>query len=887
MRRSLYRVLLRSWRRLMFRVGRDQFYHELTEELEHHQLLKARENELAGLPPETAFDLGRKQMGNITLAKEESRDMWGFMRLERLIQDLRYGARMFARTPGFTAIAVFSLALGIGGNAAMFTLVNTLLIRPLPYPEPDRLVRITGTYPRAAVSVFQQQSRAMDIAAASTGSEFNLTGQGEPIRVFGSSASTNFFAVLGTPVARGRSFEPGEDSPGRDDVVVFSNALWKEKFRADPAIIGRVITFNGINRQVIGIMPAGFALPSPKVELWVPMRLDPSNYLEYWAGEFVPLIARLRPGATAKQARYEVQALLTKFRRTFPYPMARDWNADATAIPLQEDLVGDVRGKLIILLCSVGLVLLIACANVASLLLSRATTRRKEIALRAALGAGRLRIVRQLLTESVLLALVGGALGILLGTGALSVFKSVLPSATPGIARAAIDWHVVVAVAGLALFTGLTFGIAPAWSASQIDLTESIKTGSQRATAGRCVLLRSWLIAGEVALTLILAVSAGLLMKSLYSLSEANPGFDPTHILTVRISPNQSLCIKRAACIALYERLLNRTRDIAGVADAAIANSVPLDGALPTIPVDIEGHPKSVDHPSPMLWSGAISPHYLKMMRIPLIAGREFTEADGAQSAPVVLISASCARRLWPGEDPIGKHIKAPPEDERWRTVVGVVGDVRQYSLSKDLPKWVAGALYMPYAQAEREDRQIPAAMMLLVKTSSASTRIESEIRKIAQDQNPNIPVDQVQTLERIVSGSISHFRSTIRVFISFAAAAILLAAIGIYGLVSYWVTQRTYEIGLRVAIGATRQRILSMIFAQSLRLALYGIGGGVFGALLLTRFLASLLYGVAPADPITFIAVVALLVAVAVAATGFPAWRAARIDPVKSLRAE
>jgi len=659
MSQPIHTLLVRIWHRLVFRWRRDELDRELAEELELHQLLKRRQNEEAGLASAAAVELVRKQMGNITLAKEESRDMWSFMRLERLLQDLRYAARMFRRTPAFTGVAVLSLALGIGGNAAMFSLVNTLLVRPLPYPQPDRLVRITGIFPRAAVSDFQQQSRAMDVAAVSTPSEVNLTGQGEAIRVIGSAASANFLSVLGVSVARGRSFAASEDLPGRDGIVVLSDSLWKDKFGSDPAMVGRVITVNGVARQVVGIMPAGFSFPSAKVQLWIPMRLDQSNFLEYWAGEFVPLIARLRPGTTAQQAQSEIQTLVTQFRRTFPYPMARDWNADTTAIPLQQDLVGDIRGKLIILLSSVGIVLLIACANVASLLLSRATTRRKEIALRAALGAGRPRIVRQLLTESVLLAFVGGALGILLGTTALSIFKSLLPSTTPGLAEAAIDWHVIAAVTALALFTGLAFGIAPAWSASQVDLTESIKTGSQRSTTGVWTRLRSWLITAEVALTLVLVVSAGLLIKSLYTLSQADPGFSPAHILAIRISPDQSSCKQRSACVALYESLLQHARDISGITDSAIANAVPLNGELPMLPVDVEGHPKSIDHPAPMLWAGAISPDYLRIMHIPLTNGRTFTAADGPKSDAVLLITASTARRFWPGENPVGKHIKA------------------------------------------------------------------------------------------------------------------------------------------------------------------------------------------------------------------------------------
>ena len=872
---SLHSAFLRACRRLAFRWRRTTLDRELAEEMEFHRALKQQ----------AVGELSYIQMGNMTLAAEECRDMWSFLKLETLLKDIRYAARMFRRTPGFTAIAVLSLAVGIGGNAAMFTLVNTLLVRPLPYRAPDRLVRITGVFPRAAVQFFQQRERSMDIAAISPGSEYNLAGEGQAIRIVGSAASANAFAVLGASVARGRSFEPGEDAPGRDAVVILSNSLWRTKFGGDPAVIGRVIALNGVNRQIVGIMPPAFSYPSAQVQAWIPMRLDPSNYLEFWAGEFVPLLGRLRTGTTLAAAQREVLSVVDAFRKTFPYPMARDWNRDSTAIPLQRDLTGDIRGKLIILLCSVGLVLLIACANVASLLLSRATTRRKEIALRVALGAHRIRIVRQLLTESILLAALGGALGILIGTGALSIFKLLLPSSTPGLAEASIDWPIAAAVAGLAILTGVFFGIAPAISASQVDLAQSIRTGSQRSTAAIWTRLRGGLIGVEVALTVVLVVSAGLLIKSLYTLSEVHPGFQPQQILTVRISPNSSFCTQRPACIAFYNRLLAGARDVPGVSDAAIASAIPLDAEQPDLAVDVEGHPKSVDHPAPMLWSGAVSPGYVSLMHIPLLAGRDLTEADSAKAAAVLLISASTARHFWPGENAIGKHIKRADE-EQWRTVVGVVGDVHQYSLSKAAPDGIAGAIYMPYAQAIREDGGIPAAMTLLAK-ARPNTDGDRALRTLAQDQDPNVPIGPVQPLEEVVAGSIANFRATIRVFISFAAAAILLAAIGIYGLVSYWVSQRTYEIGLRVAIGATRGTIVSLILGQGLRVALYGIAAGVIVALVATRFLASLLYGVGATDPLTFAAVTALVLGVAIAATAFPAWRASRIDPITCLRAD
>jgi predicted permease len=880
MSRSLHSAVARGWRRLAFRWRRAQLDRELAEELDFHMMMNQQEKS------QVADDLTRKQMGNLTLAKEECRDMWSFVGLERLLQDLRYALRIFVRTPIFTGIAVVSLALGIGGNTAMFSLVNTLLIKPLPYFEPERLVRVTGVYPRAAIRFFQQKSRTMDVAAFSTGSELNLTGQGITMRVVGSGTSANFLDVLGASPAKGRGFEEGEDLPGRDGVVIISDSLWKSSFGRDPDIIGRVITLSGVNREVIGVMPNGFSYPSATVQLWMPMRLDPSNFLGYWSEGFVPLIARLHAGATIASAQSEVPSLVGQFRKTFPYPMARDWNADSTVIPLQRDIVGDIRSKLIILLTSVAIVLLIACTNVASLLLSRATARRKEIAVRAALGAGRLRIIRQLLTESVALALVGAVLGIVLGMSALSIFKSLLPSGTPGLAEAAVDWHVAAAVTVLALFTGLAFGLSPALNASQIDLTETIKTGSQQSTGSFWSRLRSSLIAGEVALTLVLVVSAGLLLKSLYELSNIHPGFNPAHVIAVRISPDQSFCSQRPACIALYERLVQRARNFSGVASAAVSNSVPLQEELPTIPVDVEDHPKTVDHPAPMLWFGAVSADYLSTMRIPLMAGRDFTSADAANADRVVLISASTAKHFWPKENAIGKHLKTADE-QQWRRVVGVVGDVKQYTLTSGLPAWVQGAVYMPYAQSALEDGQIPAAMTLLVKANFETPQLEREIQRIAKDQAPNVPVSGVQRLEDVVYGSISGFRSIMRVFLTFAGAAMLLAAIGIYGLISYWVSQRTYEIGLRVAIGATRQRIVSMILAQGIRVSFYGIVSGILAALLMTRFLSSLLYGVAATDIPTFAAVTMLVLLVAVIATAFPAWRATRIDPVKSLRVE
>lgn len=886
MKGALPQWLVRAGQRLRYRRHRARHDAELEEELAFHLEQTRLEHLRAGASSDAARALSLRRMGNMTSAREECRDMWSFLAVEQLGQDLRHAVRMYGRTPGFTAISVLSLALGIGGNAAMLSLVNALLVKPLPYGQPERLTRITGIFPRAAVPFFQERSRTMDVAAVSVGSEFNLMGSGPASRVTGSWASPNFLTVLGAPVALGRGFAAGEDKPGRDGVVLLSDRLWRRRFGADPRVIGRVIRVDDRERTVVGVLPAGFQYPSARVELWMPMRMDASNFLEYWGTEFMPLIGRLRAGATEESARAEVRGLVAQFRGTFPYVMARDWNADSTVIPLQRDLVGDVRGRLLILLGCVGLVLLIACANVAGLLLSRATTRRKEMALRAALGAGRMRVVRQLLAESAGLALVGAAVGLAAGSAALGLFRAMLPATLPGVAEAGIDWTVIGAVTALAVAAGIGAGLAPAWSASRVELMEAMRSGSARSTTGGWTRLRSWIVGAEVALTLVLLVSAGLLLRSLWTLTGTDAGFEGRGVLTVQMSPGPAVCAERAACLSFYDRLARRATEIDGVTAAAVANSVPLDGQVPTLPGDIEGYPKTAERPAPLLWFAAVTPEYFRMLRIPLVAGRLPAESDGAGSEPVVVISSALARRYWPDGSAVGRHIRRAGERD-WRTVVGVVGDVHQFSLSQAVPANVAGTLYVPYAQAAREDGRIPVAMTLLVKAGRDGAAVRAELQALAAAQDPNVPVGPVTALAETAENSIADFRAMMRLLLSFAGAAVVLAAVGLYGLMSYWVSQRSYEIGLRVAVGATRGAIVSLIFAQGLRVALWGTLAGLGLALGLTRGLRSLLYGVTATDGWTFAAVTALVLLVAAGATAWPAWRAARLDPVRALRAE
>jgi predicted permease len=793
---------------------------------------------------------------------------------------------MLAKNPGFTVVAVVTLALGIGGNAAMFSIVNALLLRSLPYAEPHRLVRVTGFYPKGALVALKEETRTMDVAGFTTESEFNLTGQGEAVRLVGSAVSANIFSVLGVGTELGRTFSTGEDQPGQDRLVVLSHALWEGKFGADPDILGRVITLEGVDRQVVGVMPPDFGFPSPDVQFWVPLHLDPGNSFDFWNTGFMPAIGRLHPGAALPQAQNEIRPLISHIIQLFPYTMAPNWNADATVIPLQQDLIVGIRDKLILLQGAIGLVLLIACANVTNLLLSRAAVRQKEMAVRTALGASQARIVRQLLTESVVLALAGGALGLAVSWNALAILKFALPINTPGWPEIGIDWRVFVFVAGIAIVAGALSGLAPAVTGSRLDLAAVYKEGRRSAgTVG--VRLRAVLIAGEVGLAVLLAVSAGLLLRSLWLLMRVDPGFRSERILTVRVSPNPSGCRSRSECLALYDELLRRARGTAGISEVAAINAIPLGGQVPAVPVELQGQPLiPSENLAPMLWAGAVTPGYFQLMHIPVLRGQVFTDAVAEKSDAVVVVSAATARRFWPGEDPIGKHMRVVWETN-WRTVIGVVGDVHQFDLANHSPDWIHGAVYMPYPQSIGLDGKLPTSMTLLLRTAASSGEIASRIRELVNDLNPNVPVSEFRTMDAVVVASTSQPRSMMWLFLSFAAAALVLAAIGTYGVVSYTTTQRTFEIGVRVALGASRGSIFGLVIRQSLELVIAGVGLGAGAALALSRLLSSYLYGITAQDPLTFLAVAGLLVCIALAAGYLPAHRATKVDPMVALRYE
>jgi putative ABC transport system permease protein len=864
---------------------------DLEEEIRLHLAMEEQENVESGMAPDEAHYAALRRFGNVTLAQERSREMWGWEFVGTLWQDLRFGARMLRKNPGFTVVAVLTLALGIGANTAIFSVVNGVLVQPLAFAQPDRLVALTDLYPQGALVAMRANLRSMEVAGYLDGQELNLTGLGDPMRLYGTAVSANFFSLLGELPEAGRIFLPGEDEPGKDHVLILSHALWEEKFGGDPSAIGRSVTLDGENRQIVGVMPPGFQMASSKAQFWVPLHLDPRAVGAYWGGGFMPVLGRLRPGVTTGQARAEVQAHLPQMRGMFPWKMPDALWASSTVIPLQESLVGGVRVKLLVLLGAIALVLLIACANAANLLLARSTTRQKEMAVRAALGAGRLRICRQLLTESILLGMGSGALGIVVAAGGLPLLKLILPGDTPRLTVVAMDWHVLAYTAGIAVLTGLIFGLVPALHGSQIDLTESLKTGWQHSTAAATHRLRSALAITEVALAVVLVIGAGLMVKSLWELSHVYPGFRTEAILTARIAPDNKFCADFARCQTFYDELLERTRGLPGVEDAAVANVLPLSGRISAFSADLEDHPRAPQDPAPALFETIITPDYFRLMRIPLLRGREFTAADMAPDAPsVTLITAATARKWWPSQDPIGKHVKRTWAPD-WTTVVGVVGDVNEDSLASKLPEFAEGAVYAPYGNAAstagRHGNPQPIEMTLVVQTANDPPSLAVDLRKVVSSLSPNVPVSEMQTLGTVVSRSMATPRSSMLLIAIFALLALVLGTVGIYGVISYSVIQRTAEIGIRLALGAQKGDVIRLVMRQGARVALVGVGIGMVGALGLTRFLASLLYGVEPADPLTFIVVSLILTSIALLASYIPAHRATKVDPMVALRYE
>jgi predicted permease len=859
---------------------------ELDEEVRSHLETAARERVERGEPAEEAARAARREFGNVELVKETTRDAWGRKGLEEFVEDARYGLRRMRKSPGFTAIAVLTLALGIGANTAIFSLVNGILLVSLPYRNPDRLVSLTGAYPKGAFLAMREQMHTMDIGGYLEGRELNLTGFGEPVRLTGTSVSAELFSILGARPEMGRTFYPGEDVPGQDNFVILSHALWEQRFAGDASIVGRSIELGGVSRQVIGVMPAEFRFPSSKTEVWIPLHNDPRNTVSFWAGDFMPGIGRLRPGSTIPQAQTEIRMFQSHVGALFPWPMPASWNANASVVPLQNGMVAEVRARLLILLGAVVLILLIACSNVANLTLSRAATREKEISIRSALGAGRQRITRQLLTESVLQASLGGLLGLTFAKEGLILLKAMLPSDTPRLAEVHIDWHVLVFTGVLAILTGVVFGLAPALHSARAALAETLRSSSRGTASSVSQRLRSSLAIAQVAFAVLLVIAAGLLIRSFWAISHVNPGFRAEHILTARLTPNESFCSDAARCLSFYRTVQDQVQAYPGTSGVALVNTLPLGGRVSKRSLDVENYDVPAGEDVPLFWLNVVTPEYFHVMGIPVLAGRAFIDSD-VSGAPAAVVTDETARRFWPNQSAVGKHIRLL-DDKDWRTIVGVISDVRAYDLHRNAPEWIGGTAFVPYnSTATLEDRRIPTEMTLAIRTASDDSQIAMRIRNSLAAINPEVPVSEVKSMRAVISEAVSTPASTTALMVVFGGLALVLGTIGIYGVLSFLVSNRTREIGVRMALGAQRGDVLRSVMREGARLSLAGIALGMAGAFAVMHVLSGELYGVGATDPLTFCGVAILVAIVAMAACYIPARRAMRVDPMVALRYE
>jgi len=802
--------------------------------------------------------------------------------MQTLWQDLRYGARMLLRNPGFTLIAVLTLALGIGANSAVFSVVNSILLRPLPYRDSDRLVTIGHSYsklnmigPVSAPAFFdyRDQSAVFESAALFSGTNRNLTGQGEPERLSGQRVSASYFPTLGVQAILGRTFSPEEDQQGHHRVVALSYGLWQRRFGSDPAVLGRTLTLDGESYTVVGVMPASLY---GETEIWVPVALTPEEAaLRQW--NHLSMVARLKPGVSLQQAQTAMNTLADRLRQQYPQIYSGgSWGIAVKS--LFEESVGEIRRALLVLLVAVSFVLLIACANLTNLLLARSATRRKEVAIRAALGAGRLRLVRQLLTESLLLALLGGGFGLLLSLFGVDLLVALNHGNIPRWQEIGVDGRVLTFTLAVSLMTSALFGLAPALQSSKIELTAALKEGGRSSVSGfRSFGLRNLLVVSEVALALVLLVGAGLLLRSFARLLEVNLGFQPQNLLTMQVSLPTSKYGTPEQRRAFYEQALGQIRALPGVVSAGAVSNLPLSGAMTSSGFTIEGHQTMQRELYPADPRSASS-EYLQTMSIPLLRGRYFTERDRAGAPEVVIIDEVLARRYFPNEDPLGKRLAV--EGPGWREIVGIVGQIKYKGLDVDYQ----GQLYFPHAQDPWRGMY---RMNLVVRTTAEPMSLVSAVRGAIQRVDKDQPVYRVMAMEQLVADSVAQRRFSMFLLGLFAALALLLAAVGLYGVLAYSVTERTHEIGVRMALGAQRRDVLKLVVGHGLMLALTGVAIGLVASFVLTRLMKNLLFGVRATDPLTFATIALLLTVVALVACYLPARRATKVDPLVALRCE
>ena len=888
---DIVRIRLRS----LFR--RKRVEEDLDKELRFHLAQQIDENLAAGLALAQARRAAHRKLGGVTQIQEECRDMRRTDHIEAFWRDLRYALRSLGKNPAFTAVILLTLALSIGANSAIFSVIDGVLLRPLPYPQANRIVRIffhSASYPRFPMNPFdfrdfRARNRSFEALAGFTRGDLQLSGTGQPERFTGFQVTAGFFDVLGLRPARGHAFSTHDEIPGNGQQVILSDRLWRKRFDADPNIIGRKITLDAQPFTVAGVMPAGTEHPGNEyngvahgetVDLWWPFafRGDPAHR----GSHYLEAIGRMKKGVTSTEAQAEMNAMIAQLAREHPDYLT-GWQA--LVIPLYREIVGPSERLLMVLLGAVGLVLLIACANAANLLLARATARQREIAVRTALGAGRASLVRQMLTESLLIALIGGGLAVAIAAAGVRTLVSLLPAGFPR----ADTIHVNAAVFGftllIALATGVLFGLAPALQASRTDVQDALRAGGRGASSSRGHLrLRSVLVVGEVSLACLLLIGAGLMLRSFVNLLRADPGFRPEHLLTASLSlPDATY--KPVDAIRFWGRLTASLDSASGIRAAGVGTDLPWTG----YDDNISGFTIEGKKPAAVLGDGqefharyhVASPGYFRAVGIPLVRGRFFTAGDNMKAPLALIVNRSMARRYWPNENALGKRItfEDHPKEADWITIVGIVGDVKD---KPDSPA-AAMALWWPIEQS-------PVGigyMTVAVRGTSDPALLANDLRQAVRQLDPTLAVANIRPMDEIADANISTPRFALFLVAIFAGLALTLAAIGIYGVISYAVSQRTHEFGLRMALGAQPGDVRRLVLRQGVKLALVGVALGLVGALALGRVLWSLLYQVSAADPVTFTSVSALAITVAALACYLPARRATAVDPADALRSE
>lgn len=810
--------------------------------------------------------------------------------METLFKEIRYAVRSLIKRPGFSAIAVITLALAIGATTAIFSVVNAVLLRPLPFADPDRLVMIWedasfAGFPRntpapANYADWKAQNQVFEEMGAQDMRSFNLTGDGEPEKVEASGVTANFFSLLGSKPLLGRTFLPEEDQPQANKVAIINYNLWQQRYGGERSIIGRALLFNGEKYTVVGVMPAGFQFLDSKVGLWVPIAFTPEQ-LARRGSHYLKVVARMKPDVTLAEANANIQTIQQRIARDYPDEAGR---LAAFVVPLRDQLAGDMRRPLLVLLAAVGFVLLIACANIGNLLLSRAASRRREMAVRTALGASRWRIVRQLLIESLLLASVGSVCGLLLASWSFAFLQRLIPDGLALSTKLNLDPRVLGFTLLVTLLTAVFFGLAPAFEASKLDLNEALKQGGGRtglnAGGNR---LRSTLVVAEVALALVLLVGAGLLIQTFVKLQNQYAGLRAENVLTLRTVLPRNKYPEHAQRVAFYNQVLDRVKSLPGVVSAGYVTTVPLAMKGGTNGFSIEGRSVEQARAGGVAYDAnhrQVSVDYHKTMGIPIREGRSFNDGDNEQAIRVAIVNETMARQYWPGENAIGKRIKFgdPGDDVPWVSIVGIAGDVRQMGIDKP----VKAEMYLPYQQDNGLGFYAPRD--LAIRTSVDPLSLVAAARNEIHQVDPEQPISNIRTMDEVLGEETASRRLGMTLLTIFAALALLLATLGIYGVLAYFVVQHTQEIGVRMALGAQRSNILGLVLKKGMLLALLGIGIGLGVAFALTRLMASLLYGVSTTDPLTYAGIALVLTLVAFFACYLPARRATKVDPMVAL---